>query len=186
MAAKLRPRVIVPRQSAPSAPGPSSARFSLREESRYGLLGGGQSEVTEPLPPSRASSKQIFGTSSKPQSALTFALLIVGAHSSISLTTNCCRYSGDRRSGATTLTPSSFSRCCTDDVFIALRVTSAAPVANARNARYRRLGRRDHLRHRRLPRRRTRVAHQMIFARPAAHCAALAAIPGSLGRSLAP
>ena len=45
-----------------------------------------------------------------PQSALTPAALITAAHFSISLSTNFCRYSGDRRSEETTVPPISFIR----------------------------------------------------------------------------
>src|SRR5215510_1016365 len=40
--------------------------------------------------------------------------LIGAAHFSTSLATNRCRYSGERRSGATTVAPSSLNRSCTE------------------------------------------------------------------------
>ena len=44
-------------------------------------------------------------SSCTPQSALTPEALMTAAHLAISLSTNFCRYSGDRRSGATTVAP---------------------------------------------------------------------------------
>ena len=41
---------------------------------------------------------------------------------SISLATNFCMYSGERRSGATVIAPTSFSRSCTEGVSIAATV----------------------------------------------------------------
>src|SRR5262249_34666251 len=49
-------------------------------------------------------------------SALTPAALIGPAHFAISLATNFCRNSGERRSGATTSAPSTFSRASTAGV----------------------------------------------------------------------
>src|SRR5260221_5102345 len=52
------------------------------------------------------------------------AALIGAAFFSISLATNFCRYSGDRRSGATVTPPPSLSRSCTEGVSIAPTVGS--------------------------------------------------------------
>jgi hypothetical protein len=47
------------------------------------------------------------------------AALIGAAHFEISLSTNFCRYSGERRSGATIVAPTSFSLAYTAGVFMA-------------------------------------------------------------------
>src|SRR5262245_65779815 len=60
-------------------------------------------------------------------SALAPAALIGPAHFSISLATNFCRNSGERRSGATTSAPSSFSRAATAGV-----VSVATPASLSR------------------------------------------------------
>src|SRR5262245_15789859 len=54
------------------------------------------------------------------------AALITAAHFAISLSTNCRRYSGDRRAGAATVAPISWSFASTPGV------SSVAPVASLR------------------------------------------------------
>src|SRR3954452_5768664 len=52
------------------------------------------------------------------------AALSGAAFFSISLATNCCRYAGERRSGATVIAPTSLRRSCTEGVSIASTVGS--------------------------------------------------------------
>src|SRR5215212_5858079 len=68
------------------------------------------------------------------QSAEIFAALIGPAHFSISRSTNLCRYSGERRSGATTSAPISFRRACTAGVSIAAIVASCSFLTMAGGA----------------------------------------------------
>src|SRR5262249_39042598 len=58
------------------------------------------------------------------QSAVTPAALIGPAHFSIWLSTNFCRYSGQRRSGATTSTPISLRRPATAGVVMVATAAS--------------------------------------------------------------
>ena len=67
------------------------------------------------------------------------AALIGPPHFSISLSTNVCRYSGERRSGATRVTPSSRIRSCSAGVFIASIVALVLACSSATAADIRRV-----------------------------------------------
>src|SRR6266542_1041791 len=76
------------------------------------------------LPAAEEGRKREFTRQLRLHSIATPLALMGPAHFSISLSTNRCRYSGDRRSGPTRSTPISFVRACTAGTFMALTVAS--------------------------------------------------------------
>ena len=97
-------------------------RFSLKVPAVFGTGGSAAAPTSKASIRNRAHQEEAPGTRYRDHSGLMFAARITLRHFSVSSATNFCRYSGERRSGGTTVTPTAFNRSRTAGVSMVVTV----------------------------------------------------------------